>query len=435
MKFYDREKESEALSRIESISKDFAQMTVITGRRRIGKTALIKHYPKNIPFIYFFVGRKSEAMLCQELAEIVNETLGEELGDFASLSKLFAAIMSLSKRKNFTLVFDEFQNINGINPSFFSDMQNIWDSRKDESKLNLILCGSIYSMMRKIFDDKHEPLFGRATHKIRIEPFTINTLKNILSEYNPDFKPDDLLAFYMISGGVAKYVEQLVMQSAFTKDTIFDAITQTGSYFIDEGRDVLSEEFGKEYSNYFSVMAAIASGKTTRGEITSHIGLESGGYLDKLEKEYNLISRQRPYLQGENTRNVRYFINDNFLNFWFRFIYKYRSAIEIGNSDYVRNKIAADYETYSGFILERYFRQTYKESGLYNIVSNYWNRSGKDEIDLIAVNQNDKQIVIAECKRNRQRIDLETLKENSATIMDAHKKWDVQFIGLSLDDM
>ena len=435
MKFYDREKESEALSRIESISKDFAQMTVITGRRRIGKTALIKHYPKNIPFIYFFVGRKSEAMLCQELAEIVNETLGEELGDFASLSKLFAAIMSLSKRKNFTLVFDEFQNISGINPSFFSDMQNIWDSRKDESQLNLILCGSIYSMMRKIFDDKHEPLFGRATHKIRIEPFTINTLKNILSEYNPDFKPDDLLAFYMISGGVAKYVEQLVMQSAFTKDTIFDAITQTGSYFIDEGRDVLSEEFGKEYSNYFSVMAAIASGKTTRGEITSHIGLESGGYLDKLEKEYNLISRQRPYLQGENTRNVRYFINDNFLNFWFRFIYKYPSAIEIGNSDYVRNKIAADYETYSGFILERYFRQTYKESGLYNIVSNYWNRSGKDEIDLIAVNQNDKQIVIAECKRNRQRIDLETLKENSATIMDAHKKWDVQFIGLSLDDM
>ena len=435
MKFYDREKESEALSRIESISKDFAQMTVITGRRRIGKTALIKHYPKNIPFIYFFVGRKSEAMLCQELAEIVNETLGEELGDFASLSKLFAAIMSLSKRKNFTLVFDEFQNINGINPSFFSDMQNIWDSRKDESQLNLILCGSIYSMMRKIFDDKHEPLFGRATHKIRIEPFTINTLKNILSEYNPDFKPDDLLAFYMISGGVAKYVEQLVMQSAFTKDTIFDAITQTGSYFIDEGRDVLSEEFGKEYSNYFSVMAAIASGKTTRGEITSHIGLESGGYLDKLEKEYNLISRQRPYLQGENTRNVRYFINDNFLNFWFRFIYKYRSAIEIGNSDYVRNKIAADYETYSGFILERYFRQTYKESGLYNIVSNYWNRSGKDEIDLIAVNQNDKQIIIAECKRNQQRIDLETLKENSATILDAHKKWDVQFIGLSLDDM
>ena len=435
MKFYDREKESEALSRIESISKDFAQMTVITGRRRIGKTALIKHYPKNIPFIYFFVGRKSEAMLCQELAEIVNETLGEELGDFASLSKLFAAIMSLSKRKNFTLVFDEFQNISGINPSFFSDMQNIWDSRKDESQLNLILCGSIYSMMRKIFDDKHEPLFGRATHKIRIEPFTINTLKNILSEYNPDFKPDDLLAFYMISGGVAKYVEQLVMQSAFTKDTIFDAITQTGSYFIDEGRDVLSEEFGKEYSNYFSVMAAIASGKTTRGEITSHIGLESGGYLDKLEKEYNLISRQRPYLQGENTRNVRYFINDNFLNFWFRFIYKYRSAIEIGNSDYVRNKIAADYETYSGFILERYFRQTYKESGLYNIVSNYWNRSGKDEIDLIAVNQSNKQIVIAECKRNPQRIDLDQLKEKSEVILNAHKKWSTQFIGISLDDM
>ena len=435
MRFYNREKESAALERIESISKDFAQMTVITGRRRIGKTALIKHYPKSIPFVYFFVGRKSEAMLCQELTEIISETLDEELGDFTSFSKLFAAIMSISKRKNFTLVFDEFQNISGISPSFFSDMQNIWDSRKDESHINLILCGSIYSMMRKIFDDRHEPLFGRATNKLKIEPFNISTIKDILSEHNPDFRPDDLLAFYMISGGVAKYVEQLVMQTAFTKDTILDAITQTGSYFIDEGRDVLSEEFGKDYNNYFSVMTAIASGKTTRGEIKSHIGLESGGYLDKLEKEYSLISRQRPYLQGENTRNVRYFINDNFLNFWFRFIYKYRSAIEIGNSDYVRNKIAADYETYSGFIMERYFRQMYKESGLYNTVSNYWNRSGKDEIDLIAVNQNDKQIVIAECKRNPQRIDLETLKEKSATILNPHKKWEVQFIGLSLHNM
>ena len=435
MKFYDREKESAALARIESISKDFAQMTVISGRRRIGKTALIKHYPKSIPFVYFFVGRKSEAMLCQELTEIISETLDEELGDFTSFSKLFAAIMSISKRKNFTLVFDEFQNISGINPSFFSDMQNIWNSRKDESHINLILCGSIYSMMRKIFDDRHEPLFGRATNKLKIEPFTISTLKNIISEYNPDFKPDDLLAFYMISGGVAKYVEQMVMQSAFTNEKILDAVTQTGSYFIDEGRDVLSEEFGKEYSNYFSVMAAIASGKTTRGEITSHIGLESGGYLDKLEKEYNLVSRQRPYLQGENTRNVRYFINDNFLNFWFRFIYKYRSAIEIGNFGYVRNKISADYETYSGFILERYFRQVYKESGFYSTVSNYWNRSGKDEIDLIAVNQNEKQIVIAECKRNPQRIDIDILKEKSNAILNAHKKWDTQFIGLSLDDM
>ncbi|MBQ0130562.1 MAG: ATP-binding protein [bacterium] len=435
MKFYNREKESDALARIESISKDFAQMTVISGRRRIGKTALIKHYSKSIPFVYFFVGRKSEAMLCQELTEIISETLDEELGDFTSFSKLFAAIMSISKRKNFTLVFDEFQNISGVNPSFFSDMQNIWDSRKDESHINLILCGSIYSMMRKIFDDRHEPLFGRATNKLKIEPFTISTLKNIISEYNPDFKPDDLLAFYMISGGVAKYVEQMVMQSAFTNEKILDAVTQTGSYFIDEGRDVLSEEFGKEYSNYFSVMAAIASGKTTRGEITSHIGLESGGYLDKLEKEYNLVSRQRPYLQGENTRNVRYFINDNFLNFWFRFIYKYRSAIEIGNFGYVRDKISADYETYSGFILERYFRQVYMESGFYSTVSNYWNRSGKDEIDLIAVNQNEKQIVIAECKRNPQRIDIDILKEKSNAILNAHKKWDTQFIGLSLDDM
>lgn len=435
MKFYNREIETETLQRIERLSKDNAQMTVITGRRRIGKTTLIRHASTEIPFIYFFVGRKSETLLCAELTDIVKETLGEELGTFNSMSKLFSALMNISCRRNFTLVFDEFQNFAQVNDAFFSDMQDIWDRTKDNSRINLILSGSLYSMMNRIFDDRKEPLYGRATNRIKLQPFTINTLKEIMSDYHSEFTADDLLAFYMVTGGVAKYVEQLVIQQAFTKEDIVKSVLGYGSYFINEGKDVLSDEFGKEYGNYFSVLSSIADGYTSRGDITNTTGVESGGYLAKLETVYDLIERSKPYLSAEGTRNNRYLIKDNFLNFWFRFVYKYRSAIEFGNLEYVQQKVLADYETYSGHILERYFRQKYKETGLYNIVTNYWEKGNANEIDLIAVNEVDKEVVIGECKRNPKRISLNVLQEKAANIQAKQKKFRYHFVGLSLEDM
>ena len=238
MKFYDRKKEQIALKSIEEKSSSFAQMTVITGRRRIGKTALIRHSFTNIPFLYFFVARKSEALLCEELSDIIREVLHEDLGDFTSFARLLGAIMHLSKRRNFTLVLDEFQNIKYANEVLFSDIQNIWDANKDESRLNLVLCGSVYSMMAKIFDDSKEPLYGRATNRIQLKPFSIVTLKEILSDGNPNYTPDDLLTLYMLTGGVAKYVEQLIMDGAFTHEAM---IRRNGVVDVEQGDDVLAD--------------------------------------------------------------------------------------------------------------------------------------------------------------------------------------------------
>lgn len=434
MKFYNRKIETKALKNIEAKSESYAQMTVITGRRRIGKTALIQHSFGKIPFLYFFVARKSEAMLCEELEGIMRDVLHEDLGDFSSFARLFGAIMNLSKRRNFTLVFDEFQNFKYTNESVFSDIQNLWDSNKEESRLNLVLCGSVYSMMTKIFDDSKEPLFGRATNRIHLKPFTTATLKEILAEGNPNYTHDDLLTFYMLTGGVAKYVEQLVMDKAFTHEAMICSVFSFGSYFISEGYEMLRDEFGKEYSNYFSVLQAIADGNTERGDIKNATGIEPGGYLDKLEKTYNIVSRHRAYMQPEGTKNVKYFIRDNFLTFWFRFIHKYRSAIEINNLDYVRDKVMADYNTFSGFVLERYFRERFGEMGCYNIVTNYW-KGGEDEIDLIAVNEVEKKLVIAECKRQAKRIDMKKLQDRSADLIAKHRRWKVELKGLSLEDM
>lgn len=436
MKFYDRTKELEALRKIEQLSATSAQMTVMTGRRRIGKTTLIKTAFTKIPFVYFFVGKKSETLLCSELAEIIRETLGEDLGDFSSFPRLLGAILSIAKRRNFTLVFDEFQNIAYTRPSIFSDIQDVWDSNKGESHINLVICGSLYSKMKQIFEDKEEPLYGRATARFKIRPFDIATLKTILADHNPGYTAEDLLCLYMVTGGVAKYVEQLMTRGAVTKDGIIRDVFSLGSYFLGEGQEMLRDEFGKDYGNYFSILSALSSGETSRGDVKSYTGLEAGGYLDRLEKDYDIVSRRRPYLAGENTKNVEYVIADNFLNFWFRFIYRYRSAVEVGNLEWLQQKVLADYESYSGPILERFFRQVYAETGLYNTVTNYWRKKdGKDEIDLIAVNDTEKSIVIGEIKRNPEKIDLHVLEKKAVSIVAHHKKWSVSYIGLSMKDM
>lgn len=436
MKFYDREQEMEALRKIEALSEHDAQMTVITGRRRIGKTTLIKKAFTRIPFVYFFVGKKSETLLCGELVEIIRESLGEELGVFSDFSRLLKAIMGISKHRNFTLVLDEFQNLSHTRGSIYSDIQNVWDDNKEESKINLVVCGSIYSKMKKIFDDKDEPLYGRATARFKIRPFSISTVKEIMRDSKPDYTNEDLLAMYMITGGVAKYVEQLVTRGALTKDEIIRDALSVGSYFLDEGQEMLRDEFGKDYGNYFSILSALATGETSRGEIKSYTGVEAGGYLDKLESDYGIIARRRPYLAGEKSKNVEYSISDNFLNFWFRFIYRYRSAVEVGNLEWIKDKVMADYETYSGLVLERYFRQLYAETGRYNLVTNYWKKKdGKDEIDIIAVNEADKELVIGEIKRNPGKIDLTELTEKAQGIVLHHKRWGIRYVGLSLKDM
>ena len=179
MRFYNRQKELENLKDIESLSKKSSKMTVIVGRRRIGKTKLIQvAYPKKV---YLFVSKKNEALLCEEFISIIQNQLNIKiLGSFTKFNELFEYMMNVSKTTSFTLVIDEFQEFLYINSSIYSDMQNIWDSYKDETEMNLVLSGSIYSLMKKIFEDKKEPLFGRANNKIHLKPFDVKTIKEIL---------------------------------------------------------------------------------------------------------------------------------------------------------------------------------------------------------------------------------------------------------------
>ena len=436
MRFYNREKELELLGRIETLSFTDAQMTVLIGRRRIGKTSLLRHFIADKPAVYLFLAKKSETLICAELTEAIKQSLGVELyGEYRQFKEVFRFLLDLSKKQHFTLILDEFQEFTSINPAVFSEMQNLWDVTKAESKMNLILCGSVYSMMNKIFENAKEPLFGRATNRIHLKPFTINTLKEILAENYTGFTNDDLLAFYLFTGGVARYVELLVSRKAFTLNDILNEIFSDNSILLDEGKNILVDEFGKEYSTYFSILTLIASSKTSRSEIESVLEMSVGGYLERLDVDFGLIRKVRPVLAKSGSRNLKYSISDNFLNFWFRFIYKYRSSIEIGNFDYVRSIVGRDYATFSGLILEKYFVEKMILSQKYSTIGTYWEKANQNEIDIVAINEMEKKALFAEVKRKKENINLNVLKEKSTKIAQSLPGYEISYQGFSIEDM
>jgi len=439
MDFYDREKELTKLSAIREQSLAHAQLTVITGRRRIGKTQLLLQATASQPTLYFFVARKAERFLCQDFAQEITDKLGIPLlGEINRFAELFRFLMEYSKTTSFNLIIDEFQEFYHVAPAVYSEIQHYWDIHKNQSKINLLLSGSVHSLMYKLFQDSKEPLFGRATALLKVKPFETGVLKEILADHYPAYAPEDLLALYAFTGGVAKYVQLLIDSGAFTLQAMLDYIIKEDSVYIPEGRNMLVEEFGKEYANYFSILSAIAQGKNIRAQIEAAVGREIGGYLTKLEHDYGLISKATPIYAKAETKNVRYQVNDNFLTFWFRFIYKYSYMVEVGAYDQLKAIVARDYATFSGIILERYFRAQYMEQQLFSRIGSYWDRKGETEIDLIAVNELEKVAVIAEIKRNPANINLNKLRDKGVRFMQATGAlvdYTVDYRALSMGDL
>lgn len=441
MKFYNREKEISRLYEIKQASQSNAQLTVVTGRRRIGKTQLILKATESeeTPVLYFFVARKAENFLCQDFQQEIATKLGIPImGEVSSFGKQFEYLMILSQQQAFTLIIDEFQEFMKVAPSAYSDMQHYWDIYKEKSKINIIVCGSVYSLMHKIFENQKEPLFGRATAKMSVKPFAVSVLKKILGDYHPKYTSEDLLALYSFTGGVAKYVQQFMDAGATTYKKMLSHMIKEDSTFIGEGRNMLIEEFGTEYATYFTILSAIARGENTRAKIEMLVKREIGGYLTKLEQDYGLIAKSTPIFAKVETKNVRYVIEDNFLTFWFRFIYKYGYMVEVGNYEGLKTIIDRDYKTFSGKMLEKYFRTKFIQSGNITHIGGYWDRKGENEIDLVVVNEIEQQAQIVEIKRKAENIDLDILRDKGVQFLRATgelKNYQITYSGLSMKEM
>ncbi len=282
MRFYNREHELKELEVLWNQVDKSGKLVVLTGRRRLGKTLLAVEFAKSHTFFYFFIEKKPEVLLCQDLLLILKERKFPFpiVGEIKRFKDLFVLLLEYAKKEKIIVIIDEFQEFFNINPAVYSEIQNLWDSYKRESKMLFIAVGSVYSLMYKIFEDKKEPLFGRADRTLKLAPFSIPTLVTLLKEHNVS-RLEDIFDFYVLTGSVPKYLDVLMTNDVKSKDSILSFMLSEFSPFLEEEKNFLIEEFGKEYATYFAVLELMSVGKTSRPEIESILGRDIGGYEDK----------------------------------------------------------------------------------------------------------------------------------------------------------
>lgn len=450
-KFYDRTLE---MSRLKAIQRqaytDCSRFVVLTGRRRVGKTSLVHRLMQETeaeaPSLYFFVSRKTEAVLVETFSEEVRAKLHEFVPEgIATMRDLIQLLLEIGKRRKFTVFMDEFQEWDNVNAGVFSDMQELWDKYKKETRVCLIVSGSIFRMMEKIFKDEQQPLFGRSDCTIQLMPFPTATMREILGDYKPDYTNDELLALWTITGGVARYIELLMNNGCTSVEKMIAYVCSSAdSFFVTEGKNILVQEFGKQYGTFFSVLGQIARGDVTQSQIEAATGMKSlGGQLRILEENYDIIRKKRPIGAKVGSQTVRFEIKDNFFRFWFRYIYRNEPLIEIQNMQALKKIMTDDYTTFSGIALERWFRQKMIESCAYRQIGGWWKSGGVNgkghvddfEIDIVAETL-DGEVEAYEVKRNPLRYSPNRLAEKVAE-MQRHlfKGKQIRQIGLSLNDM
>jgi len=423
MKFYNREKEIKIINEIVQKSKKAGQLIVLQGKRRVGKTALILHAFKKQQFLYFFVSKKTEKELLDDFREEISKKLNlPYLGEFKNLKQLLEFLFSYSKKNHLIVIFDEFQNFRSISPSLFSELQKFWDLNKDQSKIAIFCIGSMFTLIKKIFTSSKEPLYNRANKIIEIRPFNLKTQQIILHDFKL-LSPKNFLVFYSLFNGMPKYFELVDDNDLVGKDIrkiIKKLFCEEDAYLIKEGKNILIEEFGKSYEKYFSILTAIALGKTTKNEICNYTGINInslGSFLKTLEDFYEIIERKVPILEKKSSSKLSlYKIKDEFLFFWFRYIYKKSYLIEIKNWPALFNYIIKDLDNYLGFKFENLIKdylieQNNSKSSIFDFeqIGSFWKRPGADydnnEIDIVAVNKENKTVLIGECKLGFNKID------------------------------
>lgn len=382
--------------------------------------------------LYLFISRKSEKALVSEFAAILEVELNTRFFQPESLKDVFEYLFDYATKTPLTIVIDEFQDIERVNNSLFSDLQNLWDSYKNRAMLHLVCCGSLYNLMTRLFKGEKQPLLNRDDHFFKINPLTPGYIKAIMQD-NDKYKPSDLLLWWCLSGGIPKYLEWL---NNAAKEPFTTLISDT-SPLIKEGMHRLVEDFGSEHRAYFDVLGAIANGYNTRPKIENYLSTGVGVHLEKLEKDFDIINKIRSITAKENSRDIRYEIADEFLSFWFRFIYSNRSAVEIENFDFIKRILDRDFDTYSGKQLENLFKLILAESKQFNQIGSYWDSKGEDEIDIVAIDDLYKKILIAEVKRQYKRYSETKLIMKSKSLLQYLNKngYEISYRGFSLDNL
>ena len=416
--FINRKKELNILN--SEYKNDKFSFSVIYGRRRAGKTTLIKEYIKDKDSIYFLVTLENLNLVLKRLQEQIAQYFDDDFLkeiELKDIKHLFAYISKQSFSKKLIIIIDEFQYLSKLDSSIVSQFQYIVDELLKDKNIHLILCGSIISMMYEQTLSYASPLYGRRTSQIKLEAIEFKYIK----EFFPNKTNIELIELFSILYGVPKYLEMFK-----DKDNIFEAIEynilDSNSYLYNEPQFILQNEVNEPIT-YFSILEIIAWGEHKIGNIASRLNKNVQNITSFISKliELDIIYKDIPITEKNPLKSKKglYFIKDNFFRFWFRYILPYKSQLEIGNTSYVLNIIKDDFPNFVS--------KTYEDLAIEHILNNYdvikcgrwWDKS--NEIDAIGVAKD--YLMIAECKYSNKKVGIDILE---------HLKSKVKYINTDL---
>ena len=407
-RFIDRERELAALN--EQYDTASASFMVIYGRRRVGKTTLIKEFIKDKQALYFLANEENEALCMKRFTEVLSDYTGQEYlknASFNNWEDLFNIFLKYDQHEKKLLIIDELPYMVNSNPAFPSILQVIWDQWFQHHNIMLILCGSLINMMEKYILNYSSPLYGRRTGQIKLKQIDFTHY----SKFYENMPYRDLVEHYAVTGGIPKYIELFVGKKSLFSEIQRLMLTPEGLLF-EEPEFLLRHEV-EEIGSYFSIIKSIAAGNRKPGKISADISVKQTSlpkYLKTLI-DLDILEREVPVTENnpEKSKMSLYQIKDNFIRFWFRFIYPERARLELGQSEYVLERIKANFiDNHVAHIYETVCRSELWQLALadevrFSKLGRWWN--SKEEIDIVALDSSGEDIVLAECKYCKGQMD------------------------------
>lgn len=397
-----------------------AELLVLWGKRRVGKTELVKQFIQGKPSIYFMAESTGEKEQLHRFSRAIGDFFHEPLLETRGFAQWEEAFVYLkSKKERFILAIDEFPYLIQSNPAIPSLFQKGWDEHLADGNICLILFGSSMAMMENEVLGYRSPLYGRRSGQWLVEPMPFRAA-GLFREGKPFA---DRLAHFAVAGGIPAYWLQLAPEKDILAN-LQDHVLRKGEMLYDEVEFLLRMEL-REPRYYFALLQAIAQGKRKLGEIVNATGLSqshANKYLGVLA-DLRIVEREVPVTETAPLKSKKglYRINDEFCRFWFRFILPYRSELEMGRVDQVARTIISRLPQYLGDIYEKVARETllaHMDSFFpFTAIGRYWERA--EEIDVVAVNPELDAILFCEVKASERLVGidiLEALRKKAAKV-------------------
>lgn len=403
IQFVDRERELEFLE--SQIAKP-ASFVVLYGRRRVGKSELVKRFIRNKRAIYLLATQEVEKELVESFSAEIGEHFDDKALKLSPFSKFKQVLEYLKEKppKNLILVIDEFPYLVDANKAVPSILQKYWDLYFKQMGLHVILCGSSIGSMETEVLGRKSPLYGRRTGQWKVNPLPFGEF----SKFFPRAQFEKLVEFYSITGGIPLYILEFDGDKT-TYENAQSSIATRGSILYQETGIILKEEL-REPKMYFSILKVLAAGKTALNELANALGVERTAltrYLNTLE-ELELIELMKPITTNKKSKNTLYFLKDNYFKFWFQFVYPFTKDLDsFIFKDFERN-FAQNFNSYVGKQFENICKELFKQANPIDSanIGKWWgayrdSETGERktaEIDIVSINEQTKEILFAECK-------------------------------------